>query len=89
MSGDIELNPSPNSNLSKCRVLYLNSISELQTASQKYDIVLCFETLVCSLRYVSDVLLSGFNKPTLLQHEFRSRICGLAAYIRSGYSATV
>ena len=95
MSGDIELNSRPNNNSNKFRVLYLNirgfynDISELQIVSRKNDIFFCSETLVSSRRHVSEVLLAGFNKHTLLLRKSRPCIRRLAAYIRSEYSATI
>ena len=84
LSGDIGLNPDPNNNASICKVLYLNirgfyNNSDLQIASQKYGIILCFETLVSIRRHISDVLLPGLNNPILLLRESRPRVHELAA----------
>ena len=95
LCGDIECNPGPTRMLNKCRVFYHNirglysNISDLQVASKDYDIILCSETLVSSRRNVSELLLPGFNKPTLLLRNARPRVNGLAVYIKSGYSASV
>ena len=51
--------------------------------------MLLTETLVYSHTHVLEVFLCGFNKPTLLLCESRPRVCGLVAYVRSGYSAEV
>ena len=95
LSGDVEVNPGPNNNVNKCRVLYNNirglykNIKDLQIISRNYDIILCSETLVSNYRNVSEILLPGFNKPTLLRRDSRPRVRGLATYIRSGFSATL
>ena len=94
LSGDVELNPGP-ARAPRCRIMYHNirglyaNLSELQIASRDYDIILCSETLVSSRRHVSELLLPDFNKPTLLLRDARPRVRGLAAYIRSGFLATV
>ena len=93
LCGDVEVNPGPCR--SKCRVMYSNirglyaNINDLQIASRNYDIIFCSETLVSSKRHVSELLLPGFNKPTLILSDSRARARGLATYIRSGYSASI
>ena len=73
LSGDIETNPGPNYKSNKCRVLYhnirglYNNIKDLQIACHKYDIILCSETLVSNRRHISEILLPGFNNPTLIR----------------------
>ena len=62
------------------RGLY-NNIKDLQIICQKYDVILCSETLVFDLQQVSEISLPEFNKPTLLIRNPRLRICGLATYI--------
>ena len=95
LCGDIELNPGPRNSLTECRVLYQNirglyrNISDLQVVSQQYDIVLCSETLVSNRRHAAELILPGFSKPTQLLRGSRPRVCGLAAYIRSGFSASI
>ena len=95
LSGDVEPNPGPNNNGNKCRILYHNirglhkNINDLQIISRNYDIILCSETLVSNYRNVSEILLPGFTKPTLLRRDSRPRVRGLATYIRSGFSATI
>ena len=95
LSGDIKINPSPNYVSNKCRFLYHNirglnnNIKSLQIACHKHDIIFCSETLVSNHRHISEISLPGFNNPTLLLRDSRPRIRGLAAYIRSGFSAAI
>ena len=93
LCGDIELNPGPSRK--PCRIMYSNirglysNIKDLQVASKEYDVILCSETLVSDRRHISELLIPGFNKPTLLLRNSILRARGLAIYIRSGFSASV
>ena len=95
LCGDIEVNPGPCRTRNKCRVLYHNirglktNLNDLQIASRNYDIIFCSETLVSQRRHVSEILLQGFNKPTLLLRDTRPNVRGLAVYIRTGFPATI
>ena len=90
LCGDVETNPGPRG---KCRVLYNNirglmrNFSDLQIASRDYDIIFCSETMVTSRRHVSELLIPGFNNPTLLLKSDGKQ--GLVTYIRNGFSASL
>ena len=95
MSGDIELNPGPpQSKLRQCRLLYSNirglhkNIKDLAIASKQFDILFCTETLVSDMRHISELLIPGFKKPMLLKRNAIPRACGMAVYVRDGYSAS-
>ena len=45
------------------------NLIDLTVASPQYDILLCSETLVSDLRHVSELLVPGFGRPTLLFQE--------------------
>ena len=94
LSGDIEVNPGPQNRPRKCRILYSNvrglykNKKDLDVASDKYDIMFCSETLVSDLRHISELLIPGFKKPTLLKRDAIPRARGMALYIREGLSAS-
>ena len=95
LSGDIELNPGPpQSKLRQCRFLYSNirglysNIKDLSIVSRQYDILFCTETLVSDMRHISELLIPGFKKPILLKRNSIPRACGMAIYVREGYSAS-
>ena len=56
-------------------------------ASSRYDILLCFETLVSDMRQVSELLVPVFGRPVLLCRCRIARARGMAAYVRDGYGA--
>ena len=91
---DVETNPGPRRPVAaSCRILCSNvrglsgNLSDLAVASSKYDILLCFETLVSDLRHVSELLVPGFSCPVLLCRGKLPRARGMAAYVRDGYGA--
>ena len=95
LSGDIELNPGPRQiRHRQCRILYANvrglhgNLNDLVVASRQYDILLCSETLVSGMRHSSELLIPGFKKPMLLGRGAMHRAQGMAAYIRSDFSAS-
>ena len=51
-----------------------------------FDVILCSETLVFDRQHVSEIFLTGFDKPSLLLTYSTPRIRGLATYIRLGFS---
>ena len=63
------------------------NLSHLTVASFQYDILLCSETLVSDMRYVSELLVPGFGRPVLLCRERMPRARGMAAYVGAGYGA--
>ena len=75
-----------------CGVLYLLSaeyssnvhgltanLSDLTVASCQYDKLLCSETLVSDMRYMSEVLVPGFGCPVLCWGKM-PQARGMAAY---------
>ena len=94
LSGDIEVNPGPRHHPKKCRILYSNvrglhkNKKDLDLAAEKFDIVFCSETLVSDLRHISELLVPGFKKPTLVKRNAILRARGMALYIRDGFSAS-
>ena len=86
---DVETNPGPRRPVpAVCRILCSNvrglagNLSDLTVASSQYDILLCSETLVSDMRYVSELLVPGFGRPVLLWWVPRAR--GMAASVRDG-----
>ena len=70
---DVETNPGPRRPAHDvCRILCSNvrglagNLSDLTAVSSQHDILLCSETLVSDMRYVSEVLVPGFCRPVLL-----------------------
>ena len=63
------------------------NLSDLTVASSEYDILLCSETLVSDMHYVSELLVPGFGRPVLLCRGKMPRARGMAAYVRDGYGA--
>ena len=91
---DVETNPGPRRPVpAVCRILCSNvrglagNLSDLTVASSQYDILLCSETLVSDMRYVSEMLVPGFCRPVLLCRGKMTRARGMAAYVRDGYGA--
>ena len=76
-----------------CRILCSNvrglagNRSDLTVASSQYDILLCSETLVSDMSYVSEMLVPGFCRTVLLCRGKMPRARGMAAYVRDGYGA--
>ena len=68
------------------RVLAGN-LSDLTVASSQYDILLCSETLVSDMRYVSESLVPGCGRPVLLDLGKMPRARWMAAYVRDSYEA--
>ena len=60
----------------ECRILCSNvrylagNLSDLTLASSRNDILLCSESLVSSMRHMSELLVPGFSRPVL----YRSRM---------------
>ena len=49
-----------------CNVLGLaGNLSDLTVASSRYDILLCYETLVSDMRHLSELLVPGFGRRVL------------------------
>ena len=69
---------------SNVRGLVVN-LSDLTVASSQYDILLCSETFVSDMRYVSEWLVPGFGRPFLLYQRKMPLARGMAAYVRDGY----
>ena len=63
------------------------NLSDLTVASTQYDLLLCSETLVSDSRHLSELLVPGFGRPTLLCWGRMPRARGMAAYIRNGYGS--
>ena len=91
---DGETNPRPRRPVAaRCRILCSNvrglsgNLSDLAVASSQYDILLCSESLVSDLRYVSELLVPMFGRPVLLCRGKLPRARGMAAYVRDGYGA--
>ena len=63
----------------------MRNFNDLQIASRDYDIILCSETKVTNRRYISELLIPGFNKPILLLRGDGKQ--GLVTYVRTGFSA--
>ena len=92
--GDIELNPGPVTGRNRqCRVLYLDiqglygNLHDLIVASKGFNILFCSETLVSNFRHISELAIPGFKRPILFKrNEINAQ--GMAAYIRSGCSAS-
>ena len=83
----MEPNPGPRRPVPVvCRILCSN-VRGLAVASSQYDILLCSETLVSDMRYVSEILVPGFGPPVLLCHGKMPLARGMAAYVRDGYGA--
>ena len=79
---DVETNPGPRRPVaaSSSYVLGLSgNLSDLAVASSQYDILLCSETLVSDLRYVSELLVPGFGRPVFLCRGKQPRARGMAA----------
>ena len=83
---DVETNPGPRRPLPVvCRILCSNvrslagNLSDLTVASSQYDILLCSETLVPDMRYVSEMLVPSFGRPALLCRGKMPRARGMAA----------
>ena len=93
LCGDIEVNPGPQNRSRKCNILYGNvrglykNKKDLDVAAEKFDIVFCSETLVSDFRHISELLIPGFKKPTLLRRNAIPRARGMALYVREGLSA--
>ena len=56
-------------------------IGDLTVASSRYDILLCFETLVSDMHHVSELMVPGFGHPVLLCRGRMPRAKGMAAYL--------
>ena len=55
-------------------------------ASSRYDMLLCSETLVSDTHHVSELPVSGFDRPDLLCRDKMPRALEMAAIpIRDGY----
>ena len=61
------------------------NLSDLTVASSQYDILLCSETLVSDMRYVSELLVPGFGHPVLLCWGRSPLAPGMVLYVRDGY----
>ena len=60
---DVETNPGPRRPVTDiCRILFSN-VRGLAGALSQYNILLCSETLVSDMRYVSEILVPGFGRP--------------------------
>ena len=91
---DVEVNPGPRAVPQCCRVMFSNinglhsNIDELAIAATKVDVVACAETNVNGRRHVSEMILSGFNAPTLLLSGARPNGHGLALFVRFDLSVS-
>ena len=65
----------------------VGNLSQLTVASSQYDTLLCSETLVSDMRYVSEVLVPGLGRPVWLCRGKMPRARGMAAYVRDGYGS--
>ena len=63
------------------------NLSDLTMALSRYDILLCSETLVSDIHYVSVLLVPRFGRPVLLYQYMMLQDRGMAAYTRDGYGA--
>ena len=76
-----------------CRLLCSNvrglagNLSYLTVTSSQYDILLCSETLVSDMPYVSELLVPRFGCPVILCRGRMPRARGMAGYVRDGYGA--
>ena len=50
-----------------CGGCLVGNLSDLTVASSQYDILLCSETIVSDMRYVSEFLVPGFGRTVLLR----------------------
>ena len=70
-----------------CRILCSNvrglskNLSDVTVASSKYDLLLCFETLVSDRHQISEFLVPGFDHLVLLYRDGMPRERGMAAYV--------
>ena len=91
---DVETNPDPRRPVpTVCRLLCSNvrglarNLSDLTMTSFRYDILLCSETLVLDMHYVSELLVPGFGRPVLLCRGRMTWARSMAAYVRDAYGA--
>ena len=89
---DVETNPGPWRTVpGVCRILCSNvpglagNLSDLTVASSQHHLLLCSETRVSDMHYVSELLVPGFGRPDLLCLGKMPRARGMAAYVRDGY----
>ena len=67
-----------------CRVVYANicglhrNLSDLSLITRGGNVVFCSETLVCSRRYISDLMILGFGRPMQLLRGRVDRLRDLA-----------
>ena len=86
---DVEINPGPRAVPQCCRVMFTNinglhgNRDELAIAATKFDVVACAETKVTGRRHVSELLLPGFEAPTLLLKSACPNRLGMALFVRS------
>ena len=67
------------------RSLFRN-LSDVTVASPSYDILLCTDTLVSDMLYVSELLVPGFGCRLIVP--FQDASCPeMAEYVRDGYGA--
>ena len=97
---DMELNPGPRVSVPrKCKYLYanINSLSansnELSVASSRFDIVMCAETLVSTMKHAAELIIPGFGifvEGLSLKVEGCLRLGArcMALYIREGFAAS-
>ena len=89
---NVETNPGQRHPVSAvCRILCSNvwglarNLSDLAVALSRYDILLCFETLVSDMCHASEVQIPSFGRPVLLCCGKMPWASGMAAYVRDGY----
>ena len=78
------LTPGPlNAKNWQCCLLYLNvqefhgNLHELTVASKRFDILLCSETLVSSIKHYVKLFIPGFERPILLKFNEINRTQGM------------
>ena len=91
----MEWNPGPRvARPSRCRVLFTNinglhgNLRELDLAAKGFDVVVCAETKATRRRHAAELLLTGFDAPTLLPRGSRPNGLGLALYVRKRFTCT-
>ena len=68
-------------------LLYAEYSVVMYRTSSQFDILLCFETLASNKRHVSELLVSGFNRPVVLCRDRMPEARTMAAYVRQGFGA--
>ena len=88
---NVEENPGPRASRRSCRVVYVNirglhrNLSALSLTARGGDMVFCSVTLVSSMRHISELMVEGYGRPTLLLKDEVDRFRGFALYVRESF----